>query len=104
MWNKKGISYVTTLRVALQHTPSTLGVGESLETECTSVTFDCRTRQRLGENVGDHVVGRKEMNFDLASLDNVPNPMPLDVDVLHATVMFRVLEHSEGGLVVDQKL
>ena len=54
--------------------------------------FDGRMGERFGEDVGDHLTSREEVTFDLAMLDDFTNPVPLDVDVLHATVVFRISE------------
>ena len=54
--------------------------------------FDGRTWERFGEDVCDHLPSREEVTFDLATLDDFANPVPLDVDVLHATVVFRISE------------
>ena len=49
--------------------------------------LDSDMGESLGEDVSDHLPGRKEVCLDLATLDNVVNPMPLDINVLHATIV-----------------
>ena len=47
---------------------------------------------RFGEDVGNHLSSREEVTFDLATFDDFVNPVPLDVNVLHATMVFRISE------------
>ena len=43
------------------------------------------------------------MSFDVSALDSVPDPMVLDVNMLHATMVLWILEDLEGRLVVDHE-
>ena len=57
-----------------------------------SMLFDGGTGERFGEDVGDHFTSGEEVTFDLTTFDDFTNPVPLDVDVLHATMVFRISE------------
>ena len=65
--------------------------------------FNSGTGERFGENVGNHFASREKMTFNLATLDDFTDPVPLDIDVLHTTMVFRVPEDLEGRLVVDHE-
>lgn len=67
------------------------------------MSFDGDTGERLGEDIGDHVSSGEEVSFDLTALDDFTNPVPLDVDVLHTAMVFRIPEDLECGLVVDHE-
>ena len=66
--------------------------------------FDCDMRERFSEDVGNHLTSRKEVDLDLTVLDGVMNPVPFDVDVLHATMVLGVFEDLESRLVVDHQM
>lgn len=57
--------------------------------------FNSLSRERFGEDVGDHIVSGKEVNRDVAAFDAVPNPVVLDVDVLHPSVVLWIVEDSK---------
>jgi hypothetical protein len=46
---------------------------------------------------------REKVNLYLAPLDDFANPVPLDADVFHATMVFGVAKDLESGLVVDHE-
>ena len=56
--------------------------------------FDSRTWKWFGENVGDHVLGVKEVDLDVSSFDCVADPMPLYVDVFHPSMMLRIVDDT----------
>ena len=76
----------------------------SLETKGELMLFDGDTRKRFGEDVGNHLTSRKEVGLNLTALDGVANPVPLDINVLHATMVLRVLEDLESRLVVNHQV
>ena len=43
------------------------------------------------------------MDSNVASLDSIPNPMHLYIDVLHSAMELWVPENLECGLVVDHE-
>ena len=67
------------------------------------MTFDEEARECLGEDVGCHVGCRDIEWFDLPATYSLTNPEVTDPDLLHATVMFRVVGGSDSGLVVHSK-
>ena len=56
--------------------------------------FDGRTWKWFGENVSNHVLGTKEVDFDVASFDCISNPMPLYVNVFHLSMMPRIADDA----------
>ena len=60
------------------------------------MAFNGKLWEGLGENVGSHFLGREEVDFDIAVLNLLPDPLHLDVDVLHLAVMLRVFENFDG--------
>ena len=54
--------------------------------------FDGGTGERFGEDVSNHFTSGEEVAFDLTTFDDFTNPVPLDVDVLHLAMVFRISE------------
>src|SRR6266498_1247308 len=54
----------------------------------------------LGEAVCNHVPSRNEVRTKHTMLYLVPEPVEVKIKVFHATMMFRILGHSDRTLVV----
>ncbi len=62
-----------------------------------------RRGERLGEDVGDHVLGRAIDEPDGSVFDNPANEMESDVDVFAARVILVILRERNGRLVVGEE-
>ena len=60
------------------------------------MAFNGELWKGLGENVGSHLFGRKEVDLDVAVSNLLPDPLHLDIDVLHLAMMLRVFENFDG--------
>jgi hypothetical protein len=68
------------------------------------MSFDENPRERLGEEIGRHDGSGTVVDADgLLLSDLVSNPEFVQGDVLHATVLHRVVQDLDGGHVVDME-
>ncbi|KAH6893626.1 hypothetical protein BKA70DRAFT_1440412 [Coprinopsis sp. MPI-PUGE-AT-0042] len=58
------------------------------------------TSQRLGEDVSDVVVGIDSKNINVTILDAFTNIMPFDINVFHATFLYRIVADEDCTIVV----
>ena len=68
------------------------------------MTLDIGPVEWLGEDISSHLPCGTEVDFYLLLPDFLTDPVHLDIDVLHTTMVFRVPEDLEGGLVVDHEV
>ena len=58
------------------------------------------TSQQLGEDVSDVVVGIDSKNINVTILDAFTNIMPFDINVFHATLLYRIVADEDCTVVV----
>ncbi len=75
----------------LRHSPSILE-----QAECGREMLDLQRGERLGQDVGDHVVGRAIDELDLLVLDDPADEVVAYVDVLRTGMVLVVASESDG--------
>ena len=65
--------------------------------------FDLGRWQRLGKQVGNHIVGGAKNELQFAIVDDPMNKMEMNVDVFCACMVLMVLGKCDSGLVVREE-
>ena len=56
------------------------------------MTFNENARKRFCEDVGNHVLSRKIVDFDLLPANDLANPEMSNINVLHTAMVLRVID------------
>lgn len=74
----------------LTHPLNVMAVEVLEESKSYAMALDVICREWLGEDVSNHVLGLKEVNFNLLAFDSFSYPMHFDINVFHPAVMLRI--------------